>query len=67
MEVTVQLIQGDCKNELRKVEDNSVDLIFTSPPYADSRKNIYGGIAPEKYVEWFLPISEEQIGHGPSE
>jgi site-specific DNA-methyltransferase (adenine-specific) len=49
---------GDAKNELKKIELNSVDLIFTSPPYADSRKNTYGGIHPDKYVEWFLPISE---------
>lgn len=35
-----------------------MDLIFTSPPYADQRKTTYGGIHPDKYVEWFLPISE---------
>jgi len=37
----------------------SVDLIVTSPPYADSRKNSYGGVHPDKYVDWFLPISDE--------
>lgn len=37
----------------------SVDLIVTSPPYADARKKTYGGIAPDKYVEWFLPRSQE--------
>jgi len=39
--------------------DNSIDLIFTSPPYADQRTNTYGGIKPDKYVEWFAPISKE--------
>lgn len=39
--------------------DNAVDLIVTSPPYADSRKNTYGGHHPDRYVEWFLPISQE--------
>ena len=39
--------------------DNTFDLIVTSPPYADKRKNTYGGVAPEKYVEWFLPRSKE--------
>ncbi len=34
-----EIILGDCLKELKKVESNSVDLIFTSPPYADSRKN----------------------------
>jgi DNA modification methylase len=39
--------------------DDSFDLIFTSPPYADRRAKTYGGIKPEKYVEWFLPRSEQ--------
>lgn len=56
-----QLILGDCKEELRKLPDNSIDLIFTSPPYADSRSNTYGGIRPDKYVDWFLPISVELL------
>jgi len=42
---------------LNKFLDNSVDLIITSPPYADKRKNSYAGIQPNKYVEWFLPIT----------
>ena len=43
---------------LRKIPPQSVDLIFTSPPYADQRKNNYGGIHPDDYVEWFLPRAE---------
>jgi len=39
--------------------DNFFDLIVTSPPYADSRKNTYGGIHPNKYVDWFLPRGEQ--------
>ena len=50
---------GDSKDILKEIKDNSVDLIFTSPPYADRRKNTYGGIHPNHYVEWFLPISKE--------
>lgn len=38
-----------------------MDLIFTSPPYADQRKSTYGGIHPDNYVDWFLPISEELL------
>lgn len=58
-QVEIQLLLGDCRVELKKIKENSVDLIFTSPPYADSRANTYGGIRPDKYVEWFLPISAE--------
>ena len=35
MEINTQLLLGDCKEELKKIPENSVDLIFTSPPYAD--------------------------------
>jgi site-specific DNA-methyltransferase (adenine-specific) len=61
MEITADLFLGDCKKELKKIADNSVDLVFTSPPYADQRKSTYGGINPDKYVEWFLPISKELL------
>ena len=54
-----QIIQGDCLNVLPGLPSESVDLIVTSPPYADSRKNSYGGVHPDKYVDWFLPISDE--------
>jgi site-specific DNA-methyltransferase (adenine-specific)/site-specific DNA-methyltransferase (cytosine-N4-specific) len=43
------------------MEDNSIDLIVTSPPYSDQRKSTYGGIHPDNYVEWFLPISSELL------
>lgn len=59
MEYLNQVLLGDCGEVLRELPDNSVDLIFTSPPYADQRKNTYGGISPDKYVEWFLPRAEQ--------
>jgi DNA modification methylase len=58
-EIKTQIFLGDCENILKSFEDNCIDLIFTSPPYADRRKHTYGGIKPEKYVEWFLPKSEQ--------
>ena len=61
MEIRTDLLLGDCKNELKKITDNSVDLIITSPPYADQCKSTYGGIHPDKYVEWFLPISKQLL------
>jgi len=50
---------GDCAQVLREYADNFFDLIFTSPPYADSRTRTYGGIEPDEYVNWFLPRSEQ--------
>jgi site-specific DNA-methyltransferase (adenine-specific) len=55
----VNLFNGDCLEVLKTIESNSVDLIVTSPPYSDQRKNTYGGIHPDEYVDWFLPISQE--------
>ncbi|MDR1652114.1 MAG: site-specific DNA-methyltransferase [Prevotellaceae bacterium] len=59
--IKTEIILGDCKDELKKIADNSIDLIVTSPPYADRRKNTYGGITPDKYVDWFLPRSKEML------
>lgn len=56
---TAEIKHGDCLEVLREFADNTFDLIVTSPPYADRRKNTYGGVPPEKYVEWFLPRSEQ--------
>ena len=54
-----KLVLGDCLKILQDIPSNSVNLIVTSPPYADNRKSTYGGVSPDEYVEWFLPISAE--------
>ena len=61
MEIKTDIFLGDSREVLESIPDNSVDLIFTSPPYADQRKNSYGGIKPNEYVNWFLPISEQLL------
>jgi len=57
MEYINSIINGDCEKILKNIPENSVDLIFTSPPYADQRSKTYGGIKPDDYVNWFLPKS----------
>jgi DNA modification methylase len=57
--MSYRLLLGDSTLKLREIDNQSIDLIFTSPPYADQRKNTYGGISPDQYVEWFLPISDQ--------
>jgi len=54
-----KIIHGDARQELGSLQRASVDLVITSPPYADSRKDTYGGIDPDGYVDWFLPIGAQ--------
>jgi len=55
----IKLYKGDCLEVMKKFSDGSVDMVMTSPPYALQRKNSYGGISEDKYIEWFLPIAKE--------
>ena len=61
MEIKHDLYLGDCEQILKQIPNDSVDLIFTSPPYADKRKKTYGGIHPDNYVDWFLPKTEQML------
>jgi DNA modification methylase len=44
---------------LPALPERSVDLWFTSPPYADARA--YSRIDPDQYVEWFLPFGSAML------
>jgi len=59
--IETKILEGDRTDLLKQLDDNTIDLIVTLPLYADRRKNTYGGIKHEKYVEWFLPISKELL------
>ena len=54
-----KIVHGDCLAVLKTFPGDCVDLVFTSPPYADNRKKTYNGVPIKHYVEWFLPISYE--------
>ena len=54
-----QVYHGDSQQMLKSLPDNSVDLIITSPPYANQRSKSYGGIKASEYVEWFIPIARQ--------
>ncbi len=57
----ISILNGDARDVLKGLKPESIDLVVTSPPYADQRMTTYGGVAPEDYVEWFLPISAELL------
>jgi len=54
-----RIIHGDCLSVVSTLHEECIDLIITSPPYADNRKKSYGGVPIKHYVEWFLPISDQ--------
>ncbi len=56
---TYRIHEGDCLDVMREMPSASVDLIITSPPYAERRKDTYGGVPASEYVEWFLPRAEQ--------
>ena len=58
---TIELINDDCLIALKMLQSDSIDLIVTSPPYADQRKKTYGGVSADKYVEWFTSIAKELL------
>jgi len=49
------VVLGDSGVLMAQLPRRSVDLFFTSPPYADARA--YSRIHPDRYVEWFLPFA----------
>ena len=60
-EKRIEIRIGDCFDLIKGLEDNSVDLIITSPPYADIvnyGKNI-SIKKPNEYCDWLLPIFNE--------
>jgi len=50
---------GILLKDKNKFPNNSIDLVITSPPYVDRRNSSYGGIKPEKYVEWLTQITSQ--------
>lgn len=47
-------IQGDSLEVLRTLENESVDLIITSPPFSLQRHKSYGEVRQDEYVNWLL-------------
>ena len=52
---------GDSLEGMRLLDDESVDLVITSPPYSDMKvyEGGFSGFHPDNYVEWFLPYIAE--------
>lgn len=55
---TNTIYQTDCKILANIIPAETLDLIVTSPPYANQRKSQYGGIEEEMYPEWTVDWAE---------
>ena len=42
------IFAADAASMLRVLDDDFVDLVITSPPYAEKRKKAYGGVPAER-------------------
>jgi len=49
---------GDSIDLLKELQNDSVDLVITSPPFALQRKKEYGNKDQDEYVEWLSRFGE---------
>ena len=55
-----QVLHGDSLELIKTQPDNSIDLVITSPPYANMKTYIDDkGIPPDEYVAWIMPFIKE--------
>jgi len=51
------ILCGDSREVLKSFK-NCVDLIVTSPPYADARKKHYDSISPDEFADWLASFHD---------
>ena len=54
-----EIYLGDSREVLKRFPDSYFNLIVTSPPYADARKNHYNSIHPDRYVAFMVSFHEQ--------
>lgn len=54
-----QAYVGDALKLLSDLEDSSIDLVLTSPPFALRRQKAYGNVEESEYVGWIKPFGTE--------
>jgi site-specific DNA-methyltransferase (cytosine-N4-specific) len=48
---------GDSRELLAGMDDNSINLVITSPPFALQRQKEYGNLDQHEYIDWFLDFA----------
>lgn len=52
-----QAFNGDSLNLLDTIEDNSINLVMTSPPFALQRQKAYGNKVDDDYIDWLTEFA----------
>ena len=62
------VLHGDCLDLIPTLEDGSVSLVVTSPPYAEQRAGHYEGVSEEDYpdftVQWMSALAPKMRPDG---
>jgi len=62
------ITNGNCRDLILRLPDDSVDVVVTSPPYAEQRKKQYPGVPAEEYptftVDWMDRVIPKLKTHG---
>jgi len=62
------VLHGDCLDLIPTLEDESVSLVVTSPPYAQQRSGHYAGVPEEDYpdftVQWMSALASKMTPDG---
>ena len=56
----IQIIHGDCLEEMKKIPDGSVDLVLTDPPYGIYSNKKATGFS-KKRVDWGLAKKKKKV------
>lgn len=59
MDCNTKVHLGDARDVLKLYPDGFFNLIMTSPPYADARKNHYDSTTVDQYPEFFMTFHDE--------
>lgn len=50
---------GNAAQLIQDLTDESIDLVFTSPPFALQRQKEYGNVGQDGYVDWLLKFASQ--------
>lgn len=60
--ITGRLICGDCLEVMKTLPENSVDLVFGSPPYEDARTYGIGfNLKGQEWVDWMVEVYRQSL------